>query len=288
MIPKIVELQAKTIFTKSGLPASDWVVNPYNGCLFGCSYCYAAQIARWKHPGEEWGTYLDVKVNAPELLRNELAKLEKRLKTKDFGSIFFSSVTDPYVGMEAEYQLTRKCLGVLADFGYEGVINIQTKSPMVTRDIDVLKRLKNVSVGCTVTTLDDNVSRFFEGAAPPVSSRIMALKQLHDAGISIYAFVGPILPSVLTDKKMISQLLDALERAGVETVWFEHIHLQGSVKARLFEYLKKEAPGLIPLFENANTKEYRDSLSLVIDEAMKGRKLHMAMGEVIFHKKLKN
>ena len=287
MTPKIVELKAKTIFTKSGLPASDWVVNPYNGCLFGCSYCYAAQIARWKHPGEEWGTYLDVKMNAPELLEKELKQLEKRLKTKNFGSIFFSSVTDPYVGMEAKYELTRKCLTVLADFGYEGEINVQTKSPMVVRDIDVLTRLKNVSIGCTVTTLDDRLSRFFEGNAPPVSARITALKTLHDAGISTYAFVGPILPNVLTNKEEIIRLLDALEDAGVGKVWFEHIHLQGPVKARFFEFLEKENAELIALFAKSDSPEYRDRLDTMIHEAMKGRKMKMAMGQVIYHKAIK-
>ena len=110
VIPKINELQAKSVFTKSGLPASDWVINPYNGCLFGCMYCYATQIARWKHPTEQWGSYLDVKLNAPEVLARELTALEKRRNTKDFGSVFFSSVTDPYVGLEAKYRLTRKCL----------------------------------------------------------------------------------------------------------------------------------------------------------------------------------
>src|SRR3989339_1588059 len=186
---KIREIRASSILIKSGLPAADWVINPYNGCLFGCMYCYAAQIARWKHPDEIWGNYLDVKINASELLKNELEKLVIRRSHHiyDFGSIFFSSVTDPYVGMEAKYKLTRKCLEVLADFGYEGSINVQTKSALVTRDIDVLKRLKNVSVGCTVTTLDDAVSRFFEGNAPPVTDRIKSLKMLHDVGISTYA-----------------------------------------------------------------------------------------------------
>lgn len=112
MQPVIRELQAKSIFTKSGLPASDWVVNPYNGCLFGCSYCYAAQIARWRHPNEEWGTYLDVKINAPVLLKKELVTLASKArppKLKNFGSVVFSSVTDPYVGMEAKYK-AKPCL----------------------------------------------------------------------------------------------------------------------------------------------------------------------------------
>lgn len=147
MIPKINEIIAKTVLIKSGLPGSDYVINPYNGCLFGCMYCYAAQIARWKHPNEEWGTYLDVKTNAPLLLKEELGKFHQKLGKKNFGSIFFSSVTDPYVSLEAKYKLTRKCLEVLADFDYQGSISIQTKSPLVTKDIAILKRLKNISVG---------------------------------------------------------------------------------------------------------------------------------------------
>jgi DNA repair photolyase len=286
MTPKINLVEAKSIFTKSGLPGSDWVINPYNGCLFGCMYCYAAQIARWKHPREVWGTYLDVKTNAPEILKEELLKLEKRLKTKDFGSVFFSSVTDPYVGMEAKYQLTRKCLEVLADFGYEGTIAIQTKSPLVTKDIDVLKRLKNISVGFTVTTLDDKVSRFLEVMAPPVSSRIQALKQLHDAGISTYAFVGPLLPHFTNTVRKINELLDELQKAGVTEVWFEHINLSPKIKARLFAYLKKESPELIADFDRANTKEYRDELEQIIHTAMERRGLKMGLGKVIHHRSL--
>lgn len=286
MVLKINLIQAKTIFTKSGLPGSDWVINPYNGCLFACMYCYAAQIARWKHPNEAWGTYLDVKINAPELLKNELLKLEKKFGKKDFGSIFFSSVTDPYVGMEAKYQLTRKCLEILADFGYKGSIAIQTKSPLATKDIDILKKLKKVTVGFTVTTLDDKVSRFLETKAPPVSLRINALKKLHDAGINTYAFIGPILPHFTSDKTKINELLDKLQAVGVTEVWFEHINLSPKIKARLYRFLKKEAPDLIPEFDQANTTEYREKLESIIHEAMKGRNLKIGLGKVIHHRQL--
>jgi len=286
MIPKINIIQAKSIFTKSGLPASDWVINLYNGCLFGCMYCYAAQIARWNHPNEEWGSYLDVKVNAPEILKEEIANLGKRLESKNFGSVFFSSVTDPYVGLEAKYKLTRKCLEVLADFGYEGSISIQTKSPLVTRDIDVLKRLNNVSVGFTVTTLDDMVSRFLEVMAPPVSSRIEALKELHEAGISTYAFIGPILPYFTGSKDKINELLNKLQEVGVKEVWFEHINLNPKIKGRLYDFLKKDAPELIPEFEKADTEEYRRRLDLVIQNALHGRGMKMGLGKGIYHNEL--
>ena len=286
MTLKINELQAKSIFNKSGLPGSEYVINPYNGCLFGCMYCYAAQIARWKHPEEVWGTYLDVKMNAADLLRQELNALEKRLGAKDFGFVFFSSVTDPYVGLEAKYHLTRQCLEVLADFGYEGGIGIQTKSPLVSQDVDVLKRLKNVQVGFTVTTLNDKVSRFLEVKAPPVSARIEALQILHDAGIKTYAFVGPLLPHFVTNSEALNEILDQLQTVGVNEVWFEHINLNGPIKNRLYEYLQREAPELIPDFEAADTSEYRDKLEKVIHKALEGRNMTLGLGQVIHHKKL--
>lgn len=285
-VPKINIINAKSILIKSGLPGSDWVVNPYNGCLFGCMYCYAAQIARWKHPSEEWGTYLDVKINAPELLKKELENHEKRLKNKDFGSIFFSSVTDPYVGMEVKYQLTRKCLVVLSNFGYEGNISIQTKSPLVIKDIDILKKLKDITVGFTVTTLDDKVSRFLEVKAPPVSARIKALNELHDAGISTYAFIGPILPYFINNKDKINELLDKLQEVGVKEVWFEHINQSPKIKARLFEFLKQESPELVIEFAKADTEEYRVNLERAVHKAMSGRNMKMGLGKIIYHKKL--
>lgn len=286
MALKINETEAKSIFMKSGLPGSNWVINPYNGCLFACMYCYAAQIARWKHPDEEWGTYLDVKMNTAELLEVELEKLGKKLNTKDFGSVFFSSVTDPYNGMEAKYRLTRKCLEVLANFGYTGTIAIQTKSPLVTEDIDILKKLKKVTVGFTVTTLDDKVSRFLEVKAPPVSARIEALKMLHDAGIDTYAFVGPILPHFTTDESKINEILDKLQEVGVKEVWFEHINLSPKIKARLYDYLKQETPELIADFDKADTQEYREKLDKFIVNAVQDRGLKLGLNKVIHHRNL--
>lgn len=283
---KVNLIQAKSIFTKSGLPGSDYVINPYNGCLFACKYCYAAQIARWKHPNEEWGTYLDVKINAPEVLKIELEKMFNKFRTKNFGSVFFSSVTDPYVGLESKYKLTRKCLEVLVNFAYEGKIGVQTKSPLVLNDIDLLSKLKNVSVGFTVTTLDDKVSRFIETKAPNVSDRISALKKLNKAGIETYAFIGPILPYFSVKKEKLIELLDALQDAGVKEIWFEHINLNGPIKARLYKYLSKEAPELIPHFENANTEEYRNNLNKVIKEILIGRNMTLGLGKVIHHRDL--
>jgi DNA repair photolyase len=286
MITKINEIQAKTIITKTNLPGCDYVVNPYNGCQFACMYCYAAQIARWHHPGEEWGSFLDVKLNAPELLKIELEKLEKKFKSKNFGIIWFSSVTDPYTGLEAKYQLTRKCLQVLVDFGYQGQVALQTKSGLITRDIDLFKQLKDVSIGFTVTTLDDKVSRFLEVEAPSVSSRIEAIEELTKNNIPTYAFIGPVLPYFIKSKNEINELLDKLQEVGVEEVWFEHIHLNSAVKARLFKYLKKENPEILKEFQKADNAEYRKELEKVIYECLEGRGLKLGLGKIIYHNDL--
>ncbi|HEX8923330.1 MAG TPA: radical SAM protein [Patescibacteria group bacterium] len=286
MITKINEITAKTILTKTSLPGCDYVINPYNGCQFACTYCYAAQIARWHHPGEVWGSFLDVKINAPELLKIELAKLEKKFKSKNFGIIWFSSVTDPYTGLEAKYQLTRQCLQVLVDFGYQGQVALQTKSPLITRDLDLFKKLKDVSIGFTVTTLDDLVSRFLEVEAPPVSARIEAIKKLTANGIPTYAFIGPVLPHFVKNKTDIDALLDVLQAAGIGEVWFEHIHLNQAVKSRLFTYLQKESPVLIPEIDQADTLEYRQKLDKVIYSCLEGRNLKLGLGKIIYHRDL--
>lgn len=283
MLQRINEIVAKTILTKTNLPGCDYVVNPYNGCQFACMYCYAAQIARWKHPGEKWGSFLDVKTNAPELLKKELEKPEKKYKSKNFGIIWFSSVTDPYTSLEAKYQLTRRCLQVLIDFGYQGQIAVQTKSPLITRDIDLFKKLKDVSIGFTITSLDDKVSRFIESLAPPVSARIAAIKKLNSAGIPTYAFIGPILPHFVNNQKTINDILDKIEGVGITEVWFEHINLGPKIKARLFEYLEKEAPELLPEFRQSDSYEYRQKLEKIIYSCLEGRNLKLGLGHIIYH-----
>ena len=124
-----------------------------------------------------------MKVNAPDLLKKELMGKMKRAGKKDVGSMWFSSVTDPYQGMEAKYQLTRKCLQVLVDMKYEGRISILTKSPLVTRDIDLYQQLKNTEVGITVTSLGDPITRYLETNAPPHQERIKALEQMQRPGL---------------------------------------------------------------------------------------------------------
>jgi len=279
---EIKEIQVKSVLTKSGLPDAEWAVNPYAGCAFGCKYCYAAFIGRWKHPKEEWGGFVDVKINAPEILKVELERLGNKFQSKNFGSIFFASVTDPYQGVEDKYEITKKCLRALADFGYEGEISILTKSPLVCRDIDIFKQLKNASIGLTITSLDDKVSRFLEGDAPSVSARMEVLKKLYIAGIHTYAFVGPLLPYFTARADKLENLFAELENSGVTGIYIEHINLSPKIRVRLFEYLSK-TPELIPYFEKARTHEYRQSLEKIVYPLAEKYRLKIITGKVLHH-----
>ena len=273
---KINLIKAKTIMQKTGLPDCDWVVNPYTGCRFGCKYCYAAFVGRFTHPNEEWGSYVDVKINAPELLKKEISG-EK-------GIILFSSVTDPYQGLEAKYQLTRKCLQVLADVRYKGEVGILTKSGLVTRDIDIFKEIKNIHVGMTVTSTGDPISQYLETYATPNPDRLKALKKLHQAGIKTYAFVGPLLPHFVWLEKEMKLLLTELKKTGVSYIYLEHLNLSKYIRDRLYKYLKKDYPQELARFKQAQTPEYRLKLDKLLAKLIKQVGLKVAYGRAIYHK----
>lgn len=180
---KIREILAKTILSKSKI--FDWTINPYIGCQYGCTYCYARFIKRFTGHKEEWGEFIDVKINAPKML-------EKEIKKKEKGNVWISGICDPYQPIEGKYQLTRKCLEILLK--YQWSVTIQTKSPLVLKDLDLLKKFKEIEVGFTITTSEDDVKKIFEPKAPPIQERIRALEKIHNEGIKTFAMVAPVLP----------------------------------------------------------------------------------------------
>jgi len=181
----IQEKRVKSILSKSGIPGVDYCINPYVGCSHGCRYCYATFMKRFTGHTEPWGSFLDVKTNAPDVLHRQMKKAAR-------GHVLISSVTDPYQPVEEEYKLTRGCLEVLLPHQFS--VDILTKSPLVLRDLDLLKQFKELEVGITITTDDDEIRKIFEPHAPPIEARIQALKTLSKAGLKTYAFIGPLLP----------------------------------------------------------------------------------------------
>jgi len=181
----IREIQSKTILTKTGIAGYDYCVNPYVGCQHGCRYCYAHFIKRFTGHSDPWGKFVDVKINAPAIL-------EQQLRRPKEGSVLIGTVTDPYQPLENKYLITRKCLEILRKSPLS--LNILTRSPLCLRDIDLFKQIKNIEIGFSITTDREEIKRIFEPNAPSIESRIEALREIHRAGVKTYVFIGPILP----------------------------------------------------------------------------------------------
>jgi len=179
----IREIYARGILSRSKV--FDYVINPYVGCQHGCTYCYARFMKRFTGHKEPWGEFVDVKINAPDLLEREIDK-------KPPGRVWVSGVCDPYQPLERRYRLTRKCIEILVQ--HDWPITIQTKSVLVLRDVDLFKRANKLEVGLTVTTGDEGVRQLFEPNVPSIKERIKALEELHLAGIRTYAMIAPMLP----------------------------------------------------------------------------------------------
>lgn len=275
------EILAKSMLVESNLPDTDCVVNAYTGCEFACAYCYASFMGRFVgEPVGAWGEYVYVKTNAVEVLCAELAKLPAHKQNR---TVFLSSVTDPYQGLEAKYKLTRGILEAFADANYAGQIGILTKSGMVKRDIDVLRRLKNVDVGMTVTTTDDALGRWLEVKAPRASVRLDALKALADAGLKTYAFVGPLLPHYRYRPELLEGLFEALHAAGVREIYAEHLNMKPYIMERLMPALRDEPPEVRRVYEEAKGEAHRAALDDMVLGLVAKYGMHLRLGEVIFH-----
>jgi DNA repair photolyase len=163
----------------------DWTCNPYLGCTFGCTYCYAMFLPQNRRPKEEWGRWLTAKRNAVELARRQAPKLAGQ-------ALYLSSVTDPYLPAERSLFLTRGILEALAP--HQPRLLVQTRGPLVVRDADVLQRFRHVRVNLSIPTDSERVWRAFEPKAPPLERRWQAAAELRAAGVPVGLCLTPLLP----------------------------------------------------------------------------------------------
>ena len=244
------EIDSKDLITKSNLPASDYVINPYVGCPHACKYCYARFMKRFTGHTEEWGDFIDIKRCAKPI---NVKKLYHK-------SVFLSSVTDCYNPFEAKYQITRDVLKQLTQADCQ--ITISTKSDLILRDIDVLKELKNLIVAVSVNTLDNGFQSDMDHAVS-ITRRIAALKELRKQGIYTVLFLSPIFPYI-TDFK---EILEATAEFVCE-YWFENLNLRGNYKQEILQYIAEKYPQYLndykEIYNNKNM-EYWKQLSADID-----------------------
>ena len=234
------ETATKKVITKAF--ASDWeggwryTVNCYRGCVHGCTYCFARRYHEFLGygAGTDFETKIVVKPNAPQILREELKKTRRKMPHIDF-----SFATDPYLPLEAEYQLTRKCLEVCAEF--QVPVGVITKSPLVTRDIGVLKKLKKVSVFFSLPFLTKEKSNPFEPYTPVPEARFRAMKQIADAGIEVGIAVAPVIPGY--NESDIPGLLERAKESGATRAFMSMLHIDSdSIEAYFVEKMYERLP----------------------------------------------
>lgn len=172
-----------TGFIKRG--GFDWTCNPYVGCTFGCTYCYAAFLPQNRRPLDEWGTWLTAKKNASALAEKQAPKVAGQ-------AVYMSSVTDPYLPAERTLLLSRGILEALV--AHHPRLTIQTRGPLVTRDIDLIRQFASVRVNVSIPTDSERIRRLFEPKAPPLEKRWEALLKLRAARIPVGICVTPTLP----------------------------------------------------------------------------------------------
>ncbi|MFP3124657.1 radical SAM protein [Ectobacillus funiculus] len=170
-----------------------FTLNPYVGCSFGCKYCYVREMPAAKYREQEWGKYVDIKTNAAELLEKEIKKAKKKGTPV---SIFMSTATDPYQGIEAKTKLTRSLLQTMLMLK-DDIDNllVHTRSPLVTRDIDLFKKFGDkIIISMTIETDLEKIRKIFTPSAPPIPARLNALKEITEAGVPTRASISPMLP----------------------------------------------------------------------------------------------
>ncbi|GFH43081.1 radical SAM mobile pair protein B [Lactococcus hodotermopsidis] len=231
-------ISTKSLIVKSNLPEADYVINPYVGCLHNCVYCYASFMKRFYKIDDDWGKFAIPKTYSPI----------KNIQKYDGKTVLFSSVTDPYQPIERKYQLTRK---ILSDFRNSSAkLEILTKSPLVLRDLDILKTIPYVTVGMSFSLTIQQARRVFEVGCVDYQIRLDTIKEIKRSGIRTYAFISPIFPEISDVKKIVNDVCDY-----VDYIFFENLNLKGIYKKNILSLIREYYPDYIELYE----KIYSDS-----------------------------
>ncbi len=237
---EVYEEHASSLLSENDSPDIPfrWSVNPYRGCQHACAYCYARPTHEYLGfgAGTDFDTRITVKLNAAELLDQELARSSwKREK------IAFSGVTDCYQPLEAVYRLTQRCLEVC--LARQTPVGIVTKSFLVVRDCDLLRRLHAAAgahVLISIPFFDDDTARRIELGAPPPARRFEALRRLRDAGVPTGVLIAPLIPG-LNDRD-ISRILERAAACGAQTASYTALRLPGNVANVFLERLRAALP----------------------------------------------
>jgi len=248
---RFYEVRAKSILNKVP-PASQmpfrWTVNPYRGCSHACVFCFARPTHTFLgfNPGRDFEREIVVKVNAPEVLRAELARPSWKGEHVALGTN-----TDPYQWVEGRYRLMEGIWEALLDA--RNPCSILTKSPLLLRDVELMRqlceRVGGFSACLSIPTLDEKAWRETEPHTPSPRARLEAVAELNRVGIPTGVLVAPLMPGINDAPHQVEPLLQAAEEAGATSVGGIALHLRGEVRDVFMDWMKAKRPDLVPRYE---------------------------------------
>ena len=242
----VAKKTVESYLTKSKI--GQFAINPYVGCPHACKYCYASFMKRFTGHSEPWGDFIDIKQSKRKI---NAAQIKDK-------NVFMGTVTDCYNPYEAKYGITRSILEQLV--GVDCYLQIATKNKLILRDLDLLKRMRRLSVALSVNTLDENFRRDMDRAST-VQERLKTLRTLHENGIYTILFMSPIFVGI-TDWKAIIET----SRSFISEYWFEDLNLRGGYKAVILQYVREHYPDHYPRFEPIYVKGDKTPLTEMENE----------------------
>jgi DNA repair photolyase len=293
---RFIQLSVRSVLnTPASTHMGFWSINPYVGCEFGCTYCYARDTHRWvmeRADGRTGEQADDPMTKANSVLTDRPADrlpaweaFEKEILVKSgvaevLGrtlkparlaghSLVIGTATDPYQPAERRFRLTRRILEVLRS--YHGLsIEIITKSPLVTRDLDLLQALSQqneVNVNISLATADPRLARRLELRSPVPAARLRALRRLTQGGVYAGLIVAPIIPGITDDWAGLARLMEAAKEAGARYVIGSALRLGPAARHRFLPVLEREFPALYERYRrhyagsDMASRSYQDALT---------------------------
>jgi len=241
------EIEARSAINRVERMPFRWSLNPYQGCVHGCQYCYARRYHGFREldAGKDFSSVIFVKTNIEHVLRNELRRPSWARETVSIGT-----ATDPYQPIEGRYQLTRRCLQAFVD--HQNPVSVVTKGTLALRDQDVLAALSN-GPGCTVcfslTTLDRDLWSRLEPGTPPPGQRLSVMRRLVEAGVHAGVFLAPVIPGLTDDRQTLEAVVRAAADNGARFLGAQLLYLKPGTREHFLGFLEQGYPDLL--------KEYR-------------------------------
>jgi DNA repair photolyase len=252
------EVRARSALNRvpGGRYGFNWTINSYRGCTHACVYCFARRTHTYldMDAGRDFEREIVVKVNAPELLRAELARPSWKRELVALGTN-----TDPYQWVESRYRFMPEILAALE--AADTPVSVLTKSPLLLRDIDIFERMAKrlpVSVNLSVPTLDEDAWRVTEPHTPSPSARLDAVAELRKRGIDSGVLIAPLMPGINDDPAQVQPIVDRAKEAGATFLGGVALHLRDEVRDVFFAWLEAKRPDLLPRYEQlyANKRAY--------------------------------